>query len=452
MDVRGHKRATVKLHRIRFRHALLPDAIQMPMSEIQRPGKDLGHKLRKLATSIGPGIFIVGYIIGTGSVTSMAKSGAEHGMSLTWALALSCFCTYVLVVAISRLTILSRNTIIHVIRERFGSATAAFIILGLMATVVTSVMGVMGIATDVVRQWSTQALGFGISPIISAGVITAVLYTLFLSGSHKLFLRAMALIVGMMAMSFVAATFLVTPSARELLADLKPAIPQSENASLVLAAMIGTTMASVCIVTRSYLVSEQQWTVKDLKVENRDAMLSLTLTFIVSAAIMACAAGTMRPSGIPVDQAIDMVKTLEPLSGRFATAIFVAGIVAAAISSLFPNYVLGPWLACDFLNIPRKMNRPLTQFAVALVAALGFVVPVFGGQPVTVMIASQAISPVVMPLLIILLLILLNSKSVVGEHTNPLALNIGLVATLLFALFAFYTAVVGLIGKLDALA
>ncbi len=68
------------------------------------------QKLISLAASIGPGIFIIGYIIGTGSVTSMAKSGAEYGMSLTWALALSCLCTYVLVVAISRLTIATGQT------------------------------------------------------------------------------------------------------------------------------------------------------------------------------------------------------------------------------------------------------------------------------------------------------------------------------------------------------
>ena len=36
-------------------------------------------KIKKLASSIGPGIFIIGYIIGTGSVTSMATSGARYG-------------------------------------------------------------------------------------------------------------------------------------------------------------------------------------------------------------------------------------------------------------------------------------------------------------------------------------------------------------------------------------
>ena len=51
---------------------------------------DKGQRaILRLLSAIGPGIFIIGYIIGTGSVTSMAKAGAEYGMTLTWALALS---------------------------------------------------------------------------------------------------------------------------------------------------------------------------------------------------------------------------------------------------------------------------------------------------------------------------------------------------------------------------
>ena len=145
-----------------------------------------------------------------------------------------------------------------------------------------------------------------------------------------------------------------------------------------------------------------------------------------------------------------MVKTLEPLAGRFATSIFVGGIVAAALSSLFPNYVLGPWLVCDYLNIPRKMDRTAIRVAVMMAALLGFVVPIFGGRPVIIMIASQAVSPVVMPLLIILLIVMLNSKENPNKYRNPLYLNIMLSVTLVFTLFMSYSAVIGLINFIKA--
>ena len=47
-------------------------------------------------SAVGPGLFLIGYNIGTGSVTTMAKTGAEHGMHLFWALVLSCIFTFIL--------------------------------------------------------------------------------------------------------------------------------------------------------------------------------------------------------------------------------------------------------------------------------------------------------------------------------------------------------------------
>ncbi len=55
---------------------------------------------------------------------------------------------------------------------------------------------------------------------------------------------------------------------------------------------------------------------------------------ILSVSIMAAAAGTLHPMGLRIDNAIDMVKLLEPLSCRIAISIFVAGIICAVVSPL----------------------------------------------------------------------------------------------------------------------
>jgi len=423
------------------------------MKNSHTPAASLRERLVRFVSSIGPGIFIIGYIIGTGSVTSMASSGAKYGMSMTWALGLSCLFTYVMIVGISRSTIVTGDTIIYSLKRHMGRPVAIFVIASLMLTAATSIMGVMAIATDVFREWTRPltADGSGVHPVITAFVFTAVLYYLFWKGSHGFFLRAMAAIVAMMGVCFVLTMFMVVPSPSELMRGLVPRMPGEKNAHLILAGLVGTTMATVCIVTRSYLVAEKGWGLKDLAEENRDAVISLSLTFLVSASIIACAAGTMYPRGIEVENAIDMVQTLRPLAGRFATSIFVMGIIAAALSSLFPNYCLGPWLVCDYLNVPRRMDRPSIRLAVLLIASLGFVVPVFGGKPVVIMIASQAVSPVVMPLLIVFLFILLNSRKVVGDYRNPFLLNAGLVVTFIFSLFMSYSAVVGLFDLLGNL-
>jgi manganese transport protein len=58
---------------------------------------------------VGPGLFLIGYNIGTGSITTMAKAGADYGMTLFWALILSCLFTYILMVAYGKLTLSDRK-------------------------------------------------------------------------------------------------------------------------------------------------------------------------------------------------------------------------------------------------------------------------------------------------------------------------------------------------------
>ena len=47
-------------------------------------------KLGKFLMAFGPGIFAIGYTIGTGSVTSMTIAGNDFGMDFLWVLLLSC--------------------------------------------------------------------------------------------------------------------------------------------------------------------------------------------------------------------------------------------------------------------------------------------------------------------------------------------------------------------------
>ena len=134
-------------------------------------------------------------------------------------------------------------------------------------------------------------------------------------------------------------------------------------------------MGGVLYLVRSILVQEKGWQIKDMKEEKRDAAVSSTIMFLLSVAIMACAAGTLYPRGLFVDNAIDMVSLLEPLAGRFAISIFVAGIVSAGLSSLFPHLLLAPWFLADITGQSRDMKRPLNR-GIAFFTVSTFRIPI----------------------------------------------------------------------------
>ena len=60
-----------------------------------------------MLTAVGPGIFMIGYNIGTGSVTNMASAGSRYGMSIFWVLILSCIFTFVMLVAYGQFTLVT---------------------------------------------------------------------------------------------------------------------------------------------------------------------------------------------------------------------------------------------------------------------------------------------------------------------------------------------------------
>ncbi len=174
-------------------------------------------------------------------------------------------------------------------------------------------------------------------------------------------------------------------------------------------------------------------------------MSAMVLTFLISLAIMISATGTLYFSGTPVDDATDMMHALGPWAGDFALTLFTLGIIGAGLSSIFPNLLLFPWLIADYTGTPRNMKKPLYKLIVVIVALCGLIIPVLGGKPVWILIASQALSPFVMPLITLFLLILINKSDVMKGHKTSLWMNIALGATLIFNCYMLYVALIGLI-------
>ncbi|WP_226704702.1 Nramp family divalent metal transporter [Microbulbifer elongatus] len=410
----------------------------------------LWKKIALFLSTIGPGLFLVGYNIGTGSITTMASAGASHGMILSWAVLLSCIFTYFLIVYFGRYTLLTGESALQAFRKHFGRKVALFVLSVLVFTEMVSSIGVMAIVTDVVNEWSKPltADGEGISTILLAILFGGMLVFLLINNRYGFIEKLLALFVALMGISFLMTATMVIPDASVVIAGLVPSIPDTANAGLIVAGMIGTTMGGVLYVARSITVKEKQWKASDLKLEKRDAFISSFLMFFLSLSIMAAAAGTLHPQGLHVENAIDMIQLLEPLAGRFAISIFVVGIVCAGLSSLFPHYMLVPLLLADYRNKPMDLSSKTNKTIIIFYAALGLVVPIFGGRPVLVMIITQVFALLITPIILILMTILQNRKSVMGDQTVSPISTLMLVAMTLFTIFM---AVVGVIGIIEAI-
>lgn len=419
-------------------------------------GTTIGKKFTKTLALFLPGIFLLGFNIGTGSVTAMAKAGATYGMSLLWTIVASCLATFCLINVYGRYTLVTGETALQAFRKHIHPGVGIFFIVALTAGVSGSVMGVMGIVAAVSTEWSKTMIEGGIPPVYFAAFFSALVYFIFWNGRTQFFERSLAVMVAIMAGCFVLNFFIMMPPPIDIIKGLIPNIPSvvagsGTSSFLVIASMVGTTVYPGLFIIRTTLVKEAGWSMKDLKQQRIDAMVSVSMMFVISASIMAAAAATLYKEGHGLTKAAEMITLLEPLVGPFATAIFAIGIISAGVSSQFPNVLLLPWLLCDYTQSKRNMTLPKYRVMVFVISLLGLVVPIFGMRPVLVLIVSQALQSVILPLTIGCILYLGNRKDLMGEFKNKLTMNIVLGVLLVLSTFTTYKGVIGVIEKFGEL-
>lgn len=412
--------------------------------------------MKKTLALFLPGIFLLGFNIGTGSVTTMAKAGADYGMTLLWCVLVSCAATYVMIVTYGRYTLVTGETALQAFRKHIHPAIAILFIIALAAGVSGSVMGVMGIVADVSYEWSKGIVEGGIKPLYWAIFFISLVYFIFWRGRTAVFERALAVIVAVMAASFVVNFFILMPPPVDIVKGLIPSIPDVPETAgkrplLLIASMVGTTLFSGLFIIRTTLVKEAGWTLKDDKQQKRDALFAVFMMFLISAAIMAAAAGSLYANGLELDKPAEMIGLLEPLAGSFAASIFAIGIISAGVSSQFPNVLMLPWLICDYQNTEREMTLPKYRIMVLLISLLGLVVPLFDARPIFVMIASQAFNVILLPLTVLCILYLGSKKAIMGKNAHGPMTNIILIVIFLFSLVISYMAFQGLLGIINDL-
>ncbi len=410
--------------------------------------KTIGKKALIAISAIGPGLFLIGYNIGTGSVTTMAKTGAEYGMSLFWALVLSCVFTFILMVAYGKVTLVTGKTALFNIKTEFkqGWILALYILITLILGELLSLIGVMGIVADLVQE-GIRLLTHGY--ILKTGWIilffVVCLYILLWYGQYKSFEKVLTIFVIMMGLAFLVVFIMVRPSFSSILAGMIPGIPHTKGALGLIAAIAGTTCSAAVFIMRSTVVAEKGWGLSDLGKEKKDAFVSAFVMLFLSAVIMAVSAGTLHVMGLKLDNTVEMISLFEPIGGKLAAFILIIGIVGAGLSTIFPIVLIAPWLISDFTGRPRNIHSPLSRILIMLALLFAFGSVFLEQRPPALMVFSQAAQACILPAVSIPILILINRTSTMNSYKATFRESIGILAVILYSLLTSYFAIAELL-------
>jgi Mn2+/Fe2+ NRAMP family transporter len=409
--------------------------------------KNPAKRLFLILSVVGPGLFLIGYNIGTGSVTTMAKVGAEHGMALFWALVLSCIFTFILMVAYGQVTLITGQTALYNVKHHFnyGKLLAIYIIVALIFGEILALMGIMGIVSDLLKEGSDIIFGgIGFSTFWITFVLAIVLYALLWWGRYQVFERILTVFVIIMGLCFLAVFLMVKPSLISIMEGVVPGIPEQDGAFGLVAAIAGTTCSAAVFILRSTVVAEKGWSIKDLGVEKRDAFVSAVMMLFLSAVIMAVAAGTLHVKGLHLTNTVEMIELFEPIGGKIAALILILGITGAGLSTVFPIVLIAPYLICDYTGKKRNLRSPLFRILGFAGILFCFGMHFMETRPPALMVGSQAFQACILPAVAIPVFILMNRKAVVGKHVPGKWMNIGMVGVIMFSFLTTYFALIEL--------
>ncbi|WP_372935422.1 Nramp family divalent metal transporter [Mariniphaga sediminis] len=398
--------------------------------------------------AVGPGLFLIGYNIGTGSVTTMAKTGAEHGMELFWALVLSCIFTFILMVAYGKVTLVTGKTALTNIKNEFqhGWILALYILIALIIGELLALMGVMGIVADLVQEAIRLLFNdLHISRFWIILVLAVALYFLLWFGQYKTFEKVLTVFVIFMGLSFVVVFFMVSPDFSIIAKGLVPGIPDTPGAFGLVAAIAGTTCSAAVFVMRSTVVAEKGWGIKNLKEEKKDAAVSASMMLFLSGVIMAVAAGTLHVMGMKLENTVEMIHLFEPIGGDIAAFVLILGIVGAGLSTIFPIVLIAPWLISDYTGKPRNIHSTQSRMLILFAMLFAFGSVFLEQRPPALMVFSQAFQAIILPAVAIPILLLINRKKLMGNNKAGLRENIGILAVVLFSFMTTWFAITELL-------
>ncbi|WP_340158363.1 divalent metal cation transporter [uncultured Maribacter sp.] len=416
------------------------------------PKSSIWKKLLALVLAFGPGIFAIGYTIGTGSVTSMIGAGSTYEMQLLWVLLLSCVFSGLLMYAYGNFALVTGETALFAFKKhlKWGKLIAILIILGISFGQWNSLMGILGISANIIYEifliYYPGLVNAKYETVLAIAIaVIIVFYGLLLVGKYAFFEKILVIFVTIMGLSFIISLFMVYPLPLEVVKGLVPTIPKVEGGQMMVAAFVGTTMAAATFLSRPLFVKGKGWTIKNRNQQKKDAIIAASLVFFISASVMAVACGALFHQGQPVTKVLDMVNTLEPVAGKFALTLFFFGTLSAGLSSIFPCLLIAPILLADYQSGELDTNSKQFRVITAIACFFALIVPVYGANPIEMQILSQVFNVFVLPLVILGIILLINSKKLMAQYKAGLLLNIGLFAALFFSCVISYNGIVALL-------
>lgn len=284
-------------------------------------------------------------------------------------------------------------------------------------------------ATDLAEYLGTVIalnLLFGIPMIYAAifGAIDVILILILATQQRfRLLEQLFALFVSVISFGYLYEIFIVKPDPSAILYHSVVPSLAGNNAILIAVGVIGATVMPHALFVHSWLTKNKA---QNKSLEERRKMrkfhlieniVLLTIAGTVNAAIMIMAAAAFNSTNPNVASISEAYKTLVPLFGATAGVVFLVTLLSSGIASSVVGTLAGQAIMEGLLG--KKVNVWLRRFITRFVNVIPTTIAILLGlDPLNILVYSQVILSLMIPLPMIPLVLISRNKTLMGEFVN----------------------------------
>lgn len=376
-----------------------------------------------LLTVLGPGLITASADNDAPGIATYSVAGATYGYKLIWIILVITIGEVVILEMAARMGAVTGKGAADLIRERFGVKISTLAMLLLI---------IANLATTVAQFAGVAAAGelFGISRYISVPIAAIIMTLIVLKAEYK-YVERVLLILCLASLSYVVAVFTVKPDWAAIgQAIIRPQIEFTGDFLVTMLAVIGTTITPWAVYYLQASVADRGVDMKEYKYTRMDVSFGSAWGNIISAFILIVTAATLYVKGVAVNDAKDAAMALQPLAGDASKVLFSVGLLGASLLAVSVLPLATTYAFCEAYGFERGLNRKVKEapvfygmlIAIMLISSLVVLIP--NAPLFQMMILSQTLNAMLLPVLLILVLKLANSKAIMGKYTNSKLTNI----------------------------
>jgi len=387
---------------------------------------------------LGPGLITASADNDAPGIATYSMVGSNYGYNFLWLILVITVGEVVILEMAARMGAVTGKGTADLIREKFGVKMTTFAMFCLLiANLGTTVAEFAGIA-------SAGEL-FGISKYVTVPILALFMGLLILRGNYKI-IEKILIALSLAALSYIATVFIIKPDWGVILHDtIRPQIQLSRDQIISMLAVIGTTITPWAIFYLQASVADKGVSMEGYKDTRIDVTFGSAWGNVISACIIIVSAATLFKAGIRVEDAKDAAMALAPLAGGASTVLFAVGLLGASLLSVSVLPLSTTYAVCEAFGFERGLNRsfrdaPIFYGSFIGIIVLSVLIVLIPGMPLfQMMILSQTLNAVLLPVILALVLKLANDRAVMGNYRNSKVTNV--LAIAITFLIVFVTAV-----------